>query len=121
MAVTELGKFLRKIRIDLEENLKDMADKLGVAASYLSSIESGKRNVPSTLAANLVKAYNLSVNKSLELDNILQRSLPIYEVKNDGNPKLQQVLIKMANKEVSAGQYEKILELLNSKDSKGGI
>jgi transcriptional regulator with XRE-family HTH domain len=44
--LTEFGQYLRKIRIDCGDLLKDMADKLGVTSSYLSAVETGKRNVP---------------------------------------------------------------------------
>ena len=37
--LTSLGKFLRKLRIDRGEILKDMADKLGVTVSFLSAVE----------------------------------------------------------------------------------
>ena len=37
--VTEYGKLLRKIRIDHDEILKDMAGKLEITSAYLSSIE----------------------------------------------------------------------------------
>lgn len=41
---TNYGKVLRKIRVDRDELLKDMAGKLGITSAYLSSIEmvSGK-------------------------------------------------------------------------------
>ena len=44
--LTEFGKFLRKIRIDRQELLRDMAGTLGVSVAYLSAVENGKRNVP---------------------------------------------------------------------------
>lgn len=39
MGVTSFGKILRKRRIDSSEILGDMAKRLDVSASYLSSIE----------------------------------------------------------------------------------
>ena len=45
--LTEVGRFLRKLRIDHGEILKDMADKLDVTVSYLSAVENGKRHMPS--------------------------------------------------------------------------
>lgn len=44
--LTDLGRLLRKIRIDHGEILKDMANRFGVTASYLSAVENGKRAVP---------------------------------------------------------------------------
>ena len=45
--LTMLGKFLRKLRIDRNELLKDMAGKLDVTVSFLSSVENGKKKMPS--------------------------------------------------------------------------
>lgn len=43
--LTPLGKALRKLRIDRGWLLKDMASGIGVASSYLSSVEAGRKNV----------------------------------------------------------------------------
>ena len=47
--ITEFGKILRIIRINCGDSAKDMSEKLGISASYLSAIENGKRNVPDNL------------------------------------------------------------------------
>ena len=44
--LTSIGRFLRKLRIDQGEILKDMAEKLGVTVSFLSSVENGKKKCP---------------------------------------------------------------------------
>jgi len=44
--LTELGKFLRKMRIDTNLYLKNMADALGVSSAFLSSVENGNRKMP---------------------------------------------------------------------------
>ena len=61
--VTEIGKELRKIRIDNDENINDMAQKIGISIAYLSAIESGKRNIPDNLVKKVVEAYNLDNKK----------------------------------------------------------
>ena len=38
--ISEYGEFLKHLRIDKKEMLKNMADKLGIKSSYLSAIES---------------------------------------------------------------------------------
>ena len=48
--LTKFGKELRKIRIENDEILKDMADKLNVTAAYLSAVENGNRKVPDALS-----------------------------------------------------------------------
>ena len=64
--LTELGKFLKKLRVDRNEVLKDMAGKLGVTASFLSAVENGKKRMPSEWNGKLCVAYSLdSDNRKL--------------------------------------------------------
>ena len=72
--VTNLGKKLRKIRIDNDEISSDMARKLEISVSYLSAIENGKRNVPKDFSEKLFKIYQLSDN---DKEKILQ-AISIY-------------------------------------------
>ena len=58
-AITEYGKQLRHIRLDISELLGTMADKLGLSPAYLSSIETGTRSIPVDLTRKIISAYNL--------------------------------------------------------------
>ena len=64
--LTELGKFLRKIRIDHDEILKDMADKLGVTASFLSAVENGKKRMPAEWNSKICQLYSLNSQQQNE-------------------------------------------------------
>lgn len=57
--LTDFGKMCRKIRIDADEILADMAEKLGVASSFLSAVENGKKNVPQEFCLKIKNVYNL--------------------------------------------------------------
>jgi transcriptional regulator with XRE-family HTH domain len=59
--LTEFGRYLRKFRIDCGELLKNMADKLGVTPSYLSAIETGKRNTPGDWVEKIADLYHLDL------------------------------------------------------------
>ncbi len=63
MKVTEFGKFSRKLRIENDELLRDMANKLGVTASYLSAVEIGKRNIPKNGKILLLTLISLIIVK----------------------------------------------------------
>lgn len=65
--LTEFGKHIRKIRIDRQELMKDMAEKLNVTPAYLSSVETGKRNVPQGWIGHIVRMYKLDPSEHLEL------------------------------------------------------
>ena len=61
---SKFGKELRKIRVDNDENINAMAKKLGISISYLSAIESGKRNIPDGMVDTIIKKYHLSKERS---------------------------------------------------------
>ena len=61
--LTSIGKFLRKLRIDQGEILKDMADKLGVTVSFLSAVENGKKKMPSSWNKKICDLYQLDTEQ----------------------------------------------------------
>ena len=73
MKLADFGKFLRKLRIDNGELLKDMAIKLNVTPSFLSMVETGRRNIPKKWEEDIEKIYSLSLKQKEELTGILNR------------------------------------------------
>ena len=69
--VTEFGKFTRKLRVDSDELMKDMAKKLGVTTSYLSAVEVGKRKVPTSWGELINENYELTEEQSSELFKLI--------------------------------------------------
>ena len=65
--LTNFGKELRKLRIDNDELLKDMASKLGVTVAYLSAVENGNREVPDSWLNILREKYSLDQDSFREL------------------------------------------------------
>lgn len=65
--VTALGKFLRKLRIENDELLFDMAGKIGVPTSTLSAMETGKRRPSKGLAEKIAGAYRLTEEQMQQL------------------------------------------------------
>lgn len=59
--ITEIGKELRKLRIDKEERLADMAMRLDVSSSFVSAIETGKKAPPAMFEEKVANAYDLPV------------------------------------------------------------
>lgn len=57
--LTSLGKFLRKLRIDRGEILRDMSVKLGVSVSFLSAVETGKKKMPASWNRLICDLYQL--------------------------------------------------------------
>lgn len=57
---TSLGNFLRQLRLENGERLKDMAEKIGVSSAFLSAVENGKKKMPDVWYDKLTDLYNLS-------------------------------------------------------------
>ncbi|MFD0587611.1 hypothetical protein ACFQZE_06325 [Paenibacillus sp. GCM10027627] len=71
--LTEFGKFVRKLRIDNDELLKHMANKLEVSSSYLSAVEIGKCNLPDEWKEVIINSYKLDNKSSDEILRIFGR------------------------------------------------
>jgi transcriptional regulator with XRE-family HTH domain len=57
--LTPFGKELRKLRIDREMRLGEMAKLLEVSAAFLSAVETGKKSVPEAMVSEIGKALKL--------------------------------------------------------------
>ncbi|MCQ2579728.1 MAG: hypothetical protein MJ159_03410 [Treponemataceae bacterium] len=66
-AVTEYGKQLRHLRLDLSELLGTMAEKPGLSPACLLSIETGSRSIPVDLTSKVIEVYNLSQESAKNL------------------------------------------------------
>ena len=82
--VNDLGRFLKKLRIDNDERVRDMASMLGVTPSYLSSIEHGKRKISPALLTRIAAVYvlNREEQKLLYLAAELSEEKIIVDIKN---------------------------------------
>ncbi len=72
--LTEFGKELRRLRLNLGELLRDMADKLGVTSAYLSAVENGKKKATLALYKQVVEVYQLSPQEAAQLKESFDRS-----------------------------------------------
>ncbi len=57
---TKIGDFLRKLRLDHQQILKDMAEILDVSSAFLSAVENGKKSMPDAWYPIFKENYNLS-------------------------------------------------------------
>ena len=72
--LTEFGRMTRKLRVEHDEYLKDMALHLGVTPAYLSAVERGQRNAPYDWVAQLQIAYGLTHDIAERLKQALSES-----------------------------------------------
>lgn len=123
MGVTAFGKILRKRRIDSSEILGDMAKRLDVSASYLSSIENGLREIPDSFVEKIAEEYDLSEVEKQELEEAQAQSkgsvnVPLGEQKDSSEyletavmfakdfPKLTEKQVKMMKEMLEKFQAE---------------
>lgn len=73
---TKLGVFLRKLRIDNNEKMKDMSLILDVSSSFLSAVENGKKPMPSSWPILIKENYNLDKFQVIDLYKSIIESQP---------------------------------------------
>ncbi|MBQ6907175.1 MAG: helix-turn-helix transcriptional regulator [Clostridia bacterium] len=115
--LTDFGRFLRKIRIDYGEILKDMADKLNVSAAYLSAVEMGKRNIPEQWVDKISQLYNLSEEEKSNLKNVADssaKSITLSFENISNSRKETAILFAREFENVDAETLDKIKKLLRN-------
>jgi transcriptional regulator with XRE-family HTH domain len=120
--LTEFGRFLRKLRIDCGELIKDMAEKLNVTSSYLSAIETGKRNIPDSWVDKITYLYNLDSSNKNSLQEAAGNSAKAINlpIKDMGiNQKKTAILFAREFPNLDEEQLKQIRKLLK-KDNEGG-
>ena len=120
--LTAFGKFCRKLRIEHEENLKDMAEKLGVTAAYLSAVEVGKRNIPAEWFNAISNIYELSANEQQDLQEAIDSSVKQIKIDLDNYSERQKQTAAMFARKLSTlndNELEKLFKIFD-KSKMGG-
>lgn len=115
MEYTKFGKFVRKLRIDRCEYLKDMADNLKVKPSFLSMVETGNKSIPNNWYETIVSRYSLNENERTELKEAIEESKNFIKInlKNQSDLKRQtSIVFARSFDEMSPETAMKILDLL---------
>ena len=80
MSVTVFGSFLRKVRLDHNERLYDMAKKIGISAAFLSSVEHGRKKIPNDLITKVIDLYNLNSDQTAKLMDAVSSSNKVIDI-----------------------------------------
>ncbi|WP_225028320.1 helix-turn-helix domain-containing protein [Xinfangfangia pollutisoli] len=83
MATTELGKELRRLRIDKDERLLDMADRLEKSSAFISAVETGKKSPPSDFEELVIRAYRLIGDAANRIRQAADRSRKTFTLQGD--------------------------------------
>ena len=112
---TEYGKFVRELRRNRKENLSVMANKLNVSISFLSLLESGKKQIPKDFISKLILVYNLNETEKNRLYNSIEvtNNKSIISLNNISTPKRNMVLTIARNiDKISDEQAIKIIDII---------
>ena len=117
---TKVGEYLRKIRMEHGELLRDMAKNLDVSSSFLSAVENGKKKVPDTWPMKLKEIYDLDQLQLEELQYSILESGKVIELNVENVPsENRELAVSFARRFSSLDEKEarRLLSVLN--DEKG--
>ena len=69
--MTELGKFLKKLRIDCDKTQAEMAKELDCSSAFLSKVEHGVKNIPCEIYEKILDSYIFTEDKKEEFMKIV--------------------------------------------------
>ena len=110
---TTFGKELRKLRIDKDETIHQMAKKLEMSMSYLSAIEAGSRNIPGDMVDKIIVKYKLNKERSENLRQAEAESAKEINVNLEGISKEQRKLVFALSRKLNKISDEECLDILN--------
>ena len=117
------GSYIRDLRINNDIGQRELALKIGIAASYLNDIEKNKRGAPKV---NIIKKLSLILKADSYLLNDLagnsKKTLPpdiLDYVEN--NPKIISLIRSAKNNNLSDDEFEKIELSINQTKTKSLI
>jgi transcriptional regulator with XRE-family HTH domain len=114
-----LTVFLKELRLkNNDERLSDMSKRLGVSASYLSTIETQKRRMNDKLYDNIVSTYQLSEDEAKELNiirSLISNELVLSMDEMDSEKKETIIKFLSSVEDLSKEDVEKINLLLKKK------
>lgn len=119
---TQLGEFLRILRIQNKEVMGDMAKVLDVSVPFLSAVETGKKNVPTDWFEALVQNYNLNEEQKEKLKEAIEESKCQIKLKLAGKEDIKrQVALKFARSfdDMDSNTAEQIIKILE--ENKNGL
>lgn len=114
----KLGEYLRKIRMNVDKSLRQMADDLNISPAFLSAVENGKKKMPDSWFTLIPETYQLNPDEIEEFKSAAYESMDAIEVNianaSEANKKLA---IRFARRfeEIDEKTSEELLALLEAK------
>lgn len=125
MATTEIGKELRKLRINRDERLIDMARRLDKSSSFVSAVETGSKPPPAGFENLIIAAYGLAgeAARLMQVAADLSRKAFTVQATNDLEKETVGLLARRMNSStnaLTATEISKILSVLRGAGGQNG-
>ena len=119
----KFGPYVRELRIKKEIGQRELASKIGIAASYLNDIEKEKRSAPKNIAIKkLSTILQVDINYLNDLAGISKGNVaPDISEFIENNPKIVSLIRSIKENNLNEDQIEKIENSLNKNNSKALI
>lgn len=114
--LTEIGKFTRKLRIDNDELLNDMARKLCISPAFLSKVENGVTLPTPKIEVGLIESYHLAPSEVVQLQETIRKAREPKVVSLEYLPEdKRELVIQFAHSvnELTQADYDAIQSLLD--------
>lgn len=117
--ITELGKELRKLRIDEDERLLDMAARLDKSSAFVSAVERGGKQAPEGFVELVIKVYKLAGDAAASLRRAADRSRKSFTLEADTLLARDTAgLMARRMNSLSEEELNNIFQILSKKDAK---
>ena len=118
--IKKFGSYIRERRISAGLGQRELAKKIGIAASYLNDIEKNKRSAPKN---EIIKKISTILKVDLELLNDLvgasKKTLPPDIIDYlEKNPKIISLIRSAKNNKLKDIEFDKIEESINKSKTK---
>ena len=80
MELTAWGQAVRKLRIDRNQTLKEMADAMKVTPAFLSAVETGRKGVPEDLVVKVIRYFRLTGEDAAQLRRLAVRNVQRVQI-----------------------------------------
>ena len=116
--ITKLGDFLRRLRLQNQEILKDMAKTLDVSSAFLSAVENGKKSMPDSWYPILQEKYSLDDNDMDFLKQVAMESQKTVSLNlQNASTSNKQLAVSFARQFDGMDEFtsQQILKILNKR------
>ena len=117
------GSLIRELRVKNGFGQRELANKIGIAASYLNDIEKEKRSAPKQIVIKkLSKLLKININILNDLAGISKGNVaPDIGEYLENNPKIVSLIRSLKENNLDENQIEKITNSLNKNNCKALI